>query len=87
MIYILLTALIILAILWFFVKPRWARNAPDTSAQKTMSRRAFKPATAKPGQMYKGLRGPFKFRSDTRELAKQFQQWGADAALPKRIQL
>jgi len=103
---ILLIVLIVVAILWFVVKPRWAPKPPDTSEwtgkasqmskqatdkasqmskQATdKARQASKQATAKAGQMYKGWRGGFKFRSDTRELGKQFQQWVTDAALPKR---
>jgi len=106
---ILLIVLIVVAILWFVVKPRWAPKPPDTSewtgkASKMSkqatdkasqmskqatdkARQASKQATAKAGQMYKGWCGGFKFRSDTRELGKQFQQWVTDAALPKRAAL
>jgi hypothetical protein len=37
--------------------------------------------------MYRGLRGRLRFHSHTRGLAKQFKQWVADAALPKRVEL
>ncbi|MBI4788807.1 MAG: hypothetical protein HY782_17380 [Chloroflexi bacterium] len=85
--FILLTVLILFAIFWFVVKPRWMPGAPDAAAWMDKASRASKQATAKAGQMYKGMRGRFKFRSDTRELAKQFKQWVADAALPKRAAL
>ena len=84
----ILSALILLALLWFFViKPRRAGKSSDAAEWADKASKASKQASAKAGQMYKGMRGRFKFRSDTRELAKQFKQWVTDAALPKRVAL
>jgi hypothetical protein len=83
----ILTALVIVAILWFVVRPRIAGKAPDTAEWAGKARQMSKRATAKAGQMYKGVRGRFKLRGDTRQLASQFKQWVADAALPKRAAL
>ena len=129
--YILLVALLIVAILWFVLKPGWAPKPPDTSEwtgkasqmskQATgkasemskqvtgrasqMSKQATgkasqmskdatarasqvsKDTTAKAGQMYQGLRGWFKLRGDTRDLAKQFKQWVSESALAQRVEL
>ena len=95
--YILLTVLIV-AILWFVLKPKWAPKPPDTAvwtgkasaASKQATAKASaasKQATAKAGQMYQGLRGRLKFRNDTRDLAKQFKQWVAEAAPAQRAEL
>ncbi len=83
----ILSALIIVAIIWFVLKPRWAPKPPDTTEWAGKASKASKQATAKAGQMYQGLRGRFKFRSDTHELAKQFKQWVSEAALSKRVEL
>lgn len=72
----ILTALIIVAILWFVVKPRIAGKPPDTAEW-----------TGRAGKMVKRLRGRFRFRGDRRELARQFKHWAADAAMPKRAVL
>lgn len=49
---------------------------------------AFKPGWAeKAEEMYLGIRGWFKFRKDTRELAKQFKTWVTDAPPAKRAEL
>lgn len=96
--YILLAALIVVVILWFVLKPGWAPKPPDTAewtgkasqASKQAGDKASqlsKEATNKAGQMYQGLRGRFKFRNDTRELAKQFKQWVSQAAPAKRVEL
>ncbi len=85
-IYILIALVLLFALLWFVVRPGWASRSTDAPAQDK-SKPASKKKSAKTGQMYKGLRGGFKFRSDTRELGKQFQQWVTDAALPKRAAL
>jgi|GEM_PF-2011213 hypothetical protein len=77
----------------------WTGKASEASKQATARAGEFskqatgkasqmsKDATARAGQMYQGLRGRFKFRSDTRELAKQFKQWVVDAAPAKRVEL
>lgn len=96
--FLLLAALVVVALLWFVVKPAWAPKPPDTTEWTEKASKASKQATAraseaskqagaKAGQMYQGLRGRFKFRSDTRELAKQFKQWVSEAALAKRVDL
>jgi hypothetical protein len=96
--YILLAALVVVGVLWFVLKPAWAPKPPDTSKwtgkASQASRQATakageisKDATAKAGQVYQGLRGRLKFRSDTRELAKQFKQWVSEAAPAKRVEL
>jgi hypothetical protein len=129
--YILLVALLIVAVLWFVMKPGWAPKPPDTSKwtnkasqvskdatgkasemtkqftgraseissqagdkasemSKQVTGRASqvsKDATAKAGQMYQGVRGWFKLRSDTRDLAKQFKQWVSEAVPAKRTEL
>lgn len=61
-----------------------ARQASEQASIR--ARQASEQATAKAGQMYQGLRGRFKFRADTHELAKQFKVWVADAT-PQRDEL
>jgi hypothetical protein len=49
---------------------------------------AIKPGWAdKAGETYQGLRGRFKFRKDTRELARQFRQWVAETPASRRAEL
>jgi len=63
-------------------------RAGDLSKQATArASQVSRQATAQAGQMYKGLRGQFKLRSDTGNLAKQFKQWVSEAALSKRDEL
>ena len=63
-------------------------KASEMSKQETgKASQVSKDATAKAGQMYQGVRGWFKIRSDTRDLAKQFKQWVSDAAPAKRSEL
>ena len=96
--YLLLAALVVAVVLWLVLKPGWAPKPPDTSKwtgkASQASRQATakageisKDATAKAGQMYQGLRGWFRFRNHTRDLAKQFKQWVAEAAPAKRVDL
>ena len=95
--YILLAVLIV-AVLWFVLKPKWAPKPPDTAAwsgkasqaSKQVSVKASaasKQASAKAGQMYQGLRGRLRFRSHTHDLAQQFKQWVAEAAPGSRAEL
>ncbi|MDE3091922.1 MAG: hypothetical protein KGJ80_21325, partial [Chloroflexota bacterium] len=65
-----------------------ATKAGEVSKQvTTQATQVSKQATSQAGQMYQGLRGQFKLRRDTRDLSKQFKQWVAEAALPKRAEL
>jgi primosomal protein N' len=59
-------------------------QATQVSKQATQ---VSKQATAQAGQMYQGLRGQFKLRSDSGNLSKQFKQWVAESALSKRDEL
>jgi hypothetical protein len=84
--YILIALVLLFALLWFVVRPWWqsrSASVPAPDKPKTTSKK--KPA--KIGSIYQGLGGSFKFRSDTREWGKQFKQWVADAASPKRAAL
>jgi hypothetical protein len=79
--------LVVALVLWFVFKPGWAPKPPDTAGWAGKASEASKQATAKAGEMYKGLRGRWKFRKDTRELAGQFKQWVAGSGLASRRQL
>lgn len=47
----------------------------------------FAPGGAeKAEEMYLGIRGRFKFRNDTRELARQFKQWVTDTPASRRTE-
>ncbi len=84
--YILLAVLIV-AVLWFVLKPKWAPKPPDTAVWSGKANQASKQASAKAGQMYQGLRGRLRFRSHTHDLAQQFKQWVAEAAPGSRAEL
>jgi hypothetical protein len=70
------------------VSKQAAAKAGEVSKQvTTQATQASKQATSQAGQMYQGLRGQFKLRSDSGNLSKQFKQWVAESALAKRDEL
>ncbi len=70
------------------VSKQAATKAGEVSKQVTsQATQASKQATSQAGQMYQGLRGQFKLRSDSGNLAKQFKQWVAGSSLSKRDEL
>jgi hypothetical protein len=77
--------LVSLFVLLLFVVLLWSRSRSADAPVPTKSASKKKPA--KVSQVYQGWGGGFRFRSDTRELAKQIKQWVADAASPKRVAL
>ncbi|MEW5983027.1 MAG: hypothetical protein AB1806_11755 [Acidobacteriota bacterium] len=85
--FLLIGLLVVLVVLWFALKPKWAPKPPDTTEWTGKASQASKKASAKAGEMYRGLRGRLKFRRDTRELAKQFKQWVVGSALGDRKQM
>lgn len=96
--YILLAALLIAVVLWLVLKPASRPKSPNIAELKGKASQASKQAAAKANELskdataratetYRGLRGRLRFRNHTRDLAKQFKQWVAEAALAKRVEL